>query len=121
MTAAERQEQIKGLIIEGTFSSFPDIGKVYARVLHLENFKGLIPLLMNNDFPAKKEIKKITKPILIIHSLIDKEVPYYLGENLYNASNKSNTHLWSTEGKHIKAIFDYEDAYIDKFEKMIHP
>ncbi|WP_271784179.1 alpha/beta hydrolase [Aquimarina algiphila] len=121
MNAAERQENIRGLIVEGTFSSFPDIGKVYANALHLENFKWIVPLLMNNDFPAEKEIKRITKPVLIIHSTVDTEVPYVLGKKLYEASNKSNTEFWKIQGKHIRGIFDYEDEYIKKIEKMITP
>lgn len=119
MNTAARQEKIAGLILEGTFSSFPDIGKVYARALHLENFKGVVPLLMNNDFPAEKEIKKITKPVVIIHSKTDQQVPYELGRKLYNASNFSSTQFWEIKGKHIRGIFDYEEKYITLFEKMI--
>lgn len=120
MNAAERQEKIKGVILEGTFSSFPDIGKVYANALHMENFKAFVPLLMNNDFPTEKKIKKIKKPVLIIHSYNDKQVPYELGEKLYESSNKDNTEFWKVEGKHIKALFDYEKEYIDKFLQMIN-
>ncbi|WP_106790995.1 alpha/beta hydrolase [Aquimarina sp. Aq78] len=119
MNAAERQEKIDGLIVEGTFSSFPDIGKVYANALHMENFKAFIPLLMNNDFPAEKEIKKIKKPVLVIHSYNDKQVPYKLGEKLYKSSNKDNTEFWKVKSKHIKALFDYEKEYIGKFLEMI--
>ncbi|MDY8135273.1 alpha/beta hydrolase [Aquimarina sp. 2201CG5-10] len=119
MNAAARQEKIKGLVLEGTFSSFPDIGKVYANALHLENFKGVVPLLMNNDFPAEKEIKKITKPSLIIHSQTDQQVPYELGKKLYDASHLSSTQFWEIKGKHIRGIFDYEEKYVALFEKMI--
>ncbi len=120
MNAAERNDKITGVILEGTFNSFPDIGKVYAGALGLENFKWLIPLLMNNDFSAEKEIKKISKPILIIHSVIDQQVPFELGEKLYEVSDESNTQFWEIEGKHIKAIFEYEEEYIERFEEMIN-
>ncbi|WP_299259569.1 alpha/beta fold hydrolase [uncultured Aquimarina sp.] len=119
MNAAERNDKITGVILEGTFNSFPDIGKVYANALGLENFKWLIPLLMNNDFSAENEIKKISKPIWIVHSVIDKQVPFGLGKKLYEASDKSNTQFWEIEGKHIKAIFDYEEEYVQKFIDII--
>ncbi len=119
MNAAERNAAIQGLILEGTFTSFPDIGKVYAHALHLENLKWLVPLLMNNDFPAEKEIKKIDKPVLIIHSRQDQQVPYELGKKLYEASNKSTTEFWDIEGKHIRALFDHEKQYVEKFKKLI--
>ncbi|WP_298547368.1 alpha/beta fold hydrolase [uncultured Aquimarina sp.] len=120
MNAAERNDKIAGVIVEGTFNSFPDIGKVYAKAINLENFKWMIPLLMNNDFPAEKEIKNISKPIIIIHSDADEQVPYKLGKKLYEASNKMNTQFWEIEGKHIRGIFDYEEHYIERFEKMIN-
>lgn len=119
LNASERQDKIKGLILEGTFSSFPDIGKFYAKVLNLENFKWLIPLLMNNDFPAEIEIKTIKKPTFIIHSISDDQIPFNLGEKLYNSSNKSNTEFWEIDGKHINGIKDYEKEYLRKFIQII--
>ncbi len=119
MTASQRQEKVKGLILEGTFSSFPDIGKVYARMLKLENFKWIVPLIMNNDFPAEEEIKNLKIPTLILHSKSDVQVPYQLGRNIYNAANKTNTKFWDIESKHIMAIYDYEDRYVEEFIKMI--
>lgn len=119
MAASQRQEKVKGLILEGTFSSFPDIGKVYARMLKLENFKWIVPLIMNNDFPAEEEIKNLKIPTLILHSKSDVQVPYQLGRNIYNAANKTNTKFWDIESKHIMAIYDYEDRYVEEFIKMI--
>ncbi|WP_108804817.1 alpha/beta hydrolase [Aquimarina sp. Aq107] len=119
MNAAERSDKIAGVIVEGTFNSFPDIGKVYAKAINLENFKWMIPLLMNNDFPAEKEIKKISKPIVIIHSDADEQVPYELGKKLYEASDKANTEFWKIQGKHIRGIFDYEEQYVQKFIDII--
>ncbi|MCF6240881.1 MAG: alpha/beta fold hydrolase [Bacteroidales bacterium] len=120
MNAVERQSKIEGLILEGTFSSFPDMGKVYARLLNLENFKWLIPLLMNNDFPAEKEIKEINKPTIIIHSISDDQVPFELGKKLYDSSNKSNTEFWKIDGKHIDGMNKYEKEYVEKFMKLIN-
>lgn len=120
MNASNRNDRIAGVILEGTFNSFPDIGKVYANALSLQNFKWLIPLLMNNDFPAEKEIKNINKPIVIIHSNTDQQVPYELGEKLYNSSNKSNTTFWEIEGKHINGLFEYEEEYIQKFVELLN-
>ena len=119
MNANERQEKISGLILEGTFSSFPDIGKVYANALNLENFRWIVPLIMNNDFPAEDQIKNLTIPVLILHSKSDEEVPYELGKKLFESSNKSNTKLWNINSKHIMGIYDYEEKYVEEFMKMI--
>ena len=119
MNANQRQEKVEGLILEGTFSSFPDIGKVYASALNLENFKWLVPILMNNDFPAENEIEELTIPTVIFHSKSDKQVPYELGKKIFEAANKSNTKFWDIDSKHIMGIYDYEDKYVDEFMKMI--
>ncbi len=115
MNMAERQDKIKGLILEGTFTSFPDMGKVYAHIINLENFKWAVPLLMNNDFPAEKEIKKINKPTVIIHSVSDTEVPFELGKGLYESSNKENTEFWEIDGYHIAGMNEYQEEYLNKF------
>ena len=119
MTANNRQDQVKGLVLEGTFSSFPDIGKVYAKVLNLENFKWVVPLIMNDDFPAHKEIETLTIPTVILHSTTDKEVPYDLGKKLFKSANKQHTKFWDIEGKHIRGILKYEQAYVDEFLKIV--
>ena len=119
MTANQRQEKVSGLILEGTFGSFPDIGKVYANALNLENFKWIVPLIMNNDFPAKEEIKKLKIPTVIIHSKTDKQVPYELGQQIFEASNKSNTDFWNIDSKHIMGIYDYEEQYVGEFMSML--
>ncbi|WP_343910085.1 alpha/beta hydrolase [Aquimarina litoralis] len=119
MNAAERNDKITGVIVEGTFNSFPDIGKEYARAINMENFKWMMPILMNNDFPAEKEIQKINKPILVIHSNTDEQVPFKLGKKLYKASDTLQSTFWEIQGKHIVGLFDYEEEYIQKFVDFI--
>ncbi|MEP0263140.1 alpha/beta fold hydrolase [Dokdonia sp.] len=118
--AKMHQDKIKGLILEGTFSSFPDIGKEFAGAVHLKNFTWLIPLIMNNDFPSEEAIQELYKPTVIIHSTNDETVPYKLGEKLYNASNKEHTEFWQVDSRHIRALYDYEPTYISKFNQLIN-
>lgn len=119
MTVNNRQSTIQGLILEGTFNSFPEVGKVYARVLNLEKFKWLMPLIMNNDFPAEEEIKNIDIPVLIIHSKSDSEIPYTLGKKLFDSTSKNNTRFWEIDGKHIRGMWGYQNDYVQEFLKMM--
>lgn len=120
MNAAHRQDKIQGLIVEGTFSAFPDIGKFYAHVLGMEKFKWLMPLIMNNDFPAEKNIQNIEKPVVVIHSTEDDQVPFELGQQLYHAADPTNTEFWEIHGGHIQGLKIYEDEYVEKFSNMIN-
>lgn len=119
MNAAERNNDIKGLIVEGTFSSFPDVAKHYASEIHLENYKWLIPLLLNNDFPTCEEIRKVNKPSVIIHSIEDKLIPFKLGKKIFDNSDKINTKFWKIEGGHVKGIINYEKEYLTLFNNML--
>ena len=119
MTASERQDKIRGLVLEGGFSSFPDIAKHYAEFIHLKHFKWFIPFVMHNDFPADEAIKSIHKPVVIIHSTEDQAVPFELGKKLYAASNKDTTRFWQIKGKHIQGIKMYEKEYMRVFKELL--
>tara|TARA_R100001369_G_scaffold77618_1_gene107063 strand:- start:239 stop:517 length:279 start_codon:yes stop_codon:yes gene_type:complete len=83
--------KINELILEGAFRSFPDIGKVYAKAPNLENFKWIVRLKMNNDFPAENGIRKLTIPTVILHCKSDEQVPYKLRNKIFESVNKNNT------------------------------
>ena len=117
--ASEKNELIDGLIIESAFSSFPAVAQFYASEISLEKFKFLIPLIVNNDFPTNREIKNINKPVVIIHSKEDKKIPYKFAEDIFANANKSNTELWTIEGKHVRGIINYEMEYLEKFNRIL--
>lgn len=117
--ASERNNKISGLIIESAFSSFPDVAKFYASEISLEKFKFIIPLIVNNDFPTNREIRKIDKPIVIIHSTEDKRIPFEFSEDIYENSNKANTEFWKIKGKHVRGIINYEQEYMEKFNSIL--
>ena len=52
-------------------------------------------------------------------SIIDYQVPYNLGKKLYDASNKTNTVFWKTDGEHIGGMSDHEEKYVEIFIRML--
>ncbi len=117
--AASKNDQIDGLIIESAFSSFPKIGQHYASEVNLENFKFLIPLILNNDFPTDQRIRKVTKPVVIIHSVDDDKIPFKFAEEIYANSNKATTEFWEIDGPHVRGIINYAEDYVARFDNMI--
>lgn len=74
---AARERDQKGLIVEGTFTSIPQV---------FGTFKwGWLPLgpLITQRFDSVDKIALIHSPLLVIHGMNDSVIPYQLGENLY--------------------------------------
>ena len=72
-----------------------------------------------NDFPTNREIKKINKPVVIIHSIEDKKIPFEFAQDIYENSNKETTEFWKIKGRHVRGIMNYEKKYVEKFNSMI--
>ena len=79
VVAEREQEEIDGLVMEGAFSSCPDMGAHVVPVLGR--------LLVKKSYSANESIRKFHKPVLIIHSTEDEVVPFYMGKKLFERAN----------------------------------
>ena len=100
------RRQLRALIIDSTFTNAVDMGR------------RLLPwapsFLISSKFDSLSKIKKVTVPILEIHSRNDEIVPYDLGQKLFAAAPEPKQWLEVT-GTH-------NDAYLfarDKFTSGI--
>ncbi len=75
------QRQIGGLILDGTFTSVPDVGAEIYPYLPVK-------LMARIFYPTKERIAKLHLPILIIHSKDDEVIPFSHGEKLFAAANE---------------------------------
>ncbi len=64
-----------------------------------------------NDASAIKQVKKSTTPILFIHGDKDTFVPYYMMDELYNATNSPKEKLTIEGAKHAKADLVNPELY----------
>ena len=67
----------KGLIVEGTFTSIPDV---------FDSMRfGWLPLgpLITQRFDSARKIEKVQVPVLVVHGLRDTLIPPALGRSLY--------------------------------------
>lgn len=101
----------KALIIEGSFTSMIDMGKLYYPYLPIR-------LLIRQRYNNKKHLKKVHCPVLIIHSPDDEVVPFYMGKTLYQTANPPK-HFLPIHGSHNQAIFDSRELYITEINKFI--
>lgn len=88
----------RGLILEGTFTSVPDLGAEVYPFLPVR-------LLARNKFPNRDRLAdSIRVPVLLIHSQADAVVPFHHGEVLYRVAAEPKLFLSLERGEHYSAF-----------------
>lgn len=101
----------KALIVEGSFTSMIDMGKLYYPYLPIR-------LLIRHRYNSINHLKKVHCPVLIIHSPDDRVVPFFMGRSLYEAANPPKRFL-EIHGSHNDAILDSREKYIREINEFI--
>lgn len=107
--AVENQNEISGLVLEGTFLQTDDISNHYIPVLG--------KVLVKNNFDNAENIKNFKKPVLIIHSKEDGVVPFKLGKKLFENANQPKSFL-EIEKCHICGIKYYPKEVSNKIDSL---
>ena len=79
--ALAAEKPVGRVILEAPFTSAFGIGE--RRYWYLP-----VRLLMKDQFRSDRRIKKVTAPLLILHGVQDRVVPYAMGERLFELANK---------------------------------
>ena len=108
--AAGNQDDIEGLVLEGTFISFNAIANRKVPLL------GGLAIKENDD--NRLNLKNFKKPVLIIHSKEDKLIPLELGKQLYENANEPKE-FFEIDRPHISGISYYGKEISEKMYKMI--
>jgi uncharacterized protein len=113
--AAENQDKLSGLILDGTISSFTDIAAASAPEAQRE----MIKLYLPSPYSAKESIKALkTLPVLFIHSKEDKDVPFSQGETVFqNAITRKD--MWIYVGDHLMAPKLYPKELVEKADGLL--
>ncbi|MEO5330379.1 MAG: alpha/beta hydrolase [Magnetococcus sp. YQC-5] len=101
----------QALIVEGTFTSIPDVGA--GRYPYLP-----IRLMSRIFFDNLTRIKTIHVPVLIIHSLDDVVIPVQQGRILHAAANEPKFFL-ETHGPHKTSFSDGGSASVDGLRRFL--
>ena len=103
-----------GLILEGSFTSVPDMIK--------ETRWGFLPVsfLVTQRFNNLDRINEVKVPVLVAHGTADEIVPFSMGERLFAAANAPKHFLRAEGGSHhnLTANFfdDYRNAVFELFK-----
>jgi uncharacterized protein len=110
VVATQRQQTIDGLVIEGGFSSYKDIAG------HKIPLLGRI--LVKQGYSAIKSIKDFHKPLLVIHSIEDKEVPFSMGKKIFDNANLPKE-FYEIKNCHICGPTFYRNEISTKIKNML--
>ncbi|MBF0446011.1 MAG: alpha/beta hydrolase [Magnetococcales bacterium] len=99
------------LIIEGTFTSVPDVAAEIYPYLPVR-------LMAHIKYPNLERIKQIKVPLLIIHSDQDDIIPFSHGEKLFAAANKPKT-FYKAHGSHHSGFSSAGAESLEVLKKFI--
>lgn len=104
------QEKIDAVVIEGAFSSHRDIAADKVPILGR--------ILVREIYNARKSIRSLQKPVLIIHSREDQTIPFEHGKRLLGAATEPKA-FYPIDGPHIRGPLLYTDSIVHKIESLL--
>jgi len=101
----------KLLILDSTFTSIKDIAAELYPYLPVRNF-------FKFSYPTIDYLKKVSCPVLIIHSTGDDYIPFSHAVKLYNAANKPR-HFLKIGGFHNNSYIKSKQIFIEGIKSFI--
>ena len=102
---------VRGLILEGAFTSTVDVGRHLYPLLPVR-------LVVRHRYDALSRIPRITAPKLLAHSRDDQLIPFQLGERLYEAAAEPRQ-FFALQGPHDEAGWNNTPAYWPVLEQFV--
>jgi uncharacterized protein len=91
---ATRVQDETGTLVEGTFTSIPDVFRTFKW--------GWLPVswLITQRFDSESKVKKIGSPLIVVHGTNDRVIPLELGRRLYEAAQEPKRFVSVEGGSH---------------------
>lgn len=112
ISLALRHPDANGLILEGVFTSVPDMIR--------ETKWGFLPVgwLVTQRFDNIDRIDDVNMPVLVVHGTADDIVPFSMGEKLYAAAKAPKKFLRAEGGSHHNLTANYYDQYVQAIVEL---
>ena len=108
-------DKIDALVIEGAFTTHNEIATAMMPLF----FKPFVKVLVRSKYKAKKHIKNVKIPKMIVHSTEDAVIPFRMGKKLFELAPEPKT-FWEIKGKHIHGLKLYPDEYAKKLKELLN-
>lgn len=117
VAAATKQDALNALVLEAPFSSHKDIA---AHRAHQILFVGVVGrVLVKEQYSAKQCIKQFHKPLLVIHSSEDREIPFSMGQEIYNLATAPKI-FYAIKKEHAFGPIYYADSISQKIYYLLN-
>jgi len=117
------RKDINLLVLDSTFISYQKIA--FDKLRHAGILLPLSPLaylLVSDEYAARKFVKKIDIPTLVIHGVKDPVVPYKFGQEIFSELTVKKKWWWSIEdGTHTDVFYPHHKSYREKFLEFLKP
>jgi len=100
-----------GLILESTFTSLADVGKIYYSFLP-------VIMIVKDKYNTRKALHGKDIPALFMHSPEDEIIPYSLGRELYESYTGAKTFL-KLAGSHNEAFLLSRERYVEGLKQFL--
>lgn len=104
----------RGLILERTFTSLPDVGAIHFPFIPVR-------LLMRSRLDSLAKIGGYHGPLLICHSDTDEIIPFEMGRRLFDAANEPKRFVAFKGVGHNEPLPDEWDDEVDRFLSRLPP
>ena len=111
---ARKQPEAAGLIVEGTFTSIPELGRYDSRFRLFP-----IDLIVNQRFDSLSKISQVAIPVLILHGTDDRLVPFSMGRELFDAANPPKSLKLILGGGHNNSARIGGQIYLDTIADFV--
>ena len=104
-----QNKKFAGIILEAPFTSMVKLGQKYYPFFPVK-------LLLKDKYESEKKIKNLNFPILIMHGMKDKIVPFYMGEKIFSIANKPKYKYFTELDDHM---MEFDDKLVNEIELFI--
>ncbi len=102
-TEIAQNQNFAGIILESPFTSMVAAGKSKYPIFPIK-------LLLKDKYENDKKIKNIMSPLLVMHGEVDKIVPFWMGEKIFQLANEPKYSYFSK----------YDDHMMEYDEKLVY-
>lgn len=114
-----KDERVKGIIIEGGITTDEEMIALYQSRNILGSLAS-VELGEKLKFNNLLALNNLNKPVLVIHGMLDENIPVSMGQQIFNASSHHLSELYLVEeGGHCDTFLRDEENYINRISNFM--